>query len=83
MHGVGEMNVNNITSRCRQKMMLYCRIFIVGTAEIIYHVGDANCGQEIIGFVAVCGCWHVELSCITERVKWLIWCLVRKGISGV
>jgi hypothetical protein len=64
-------------------MMLYCRISTVGTTEIIYHDGDANCGHEIIGFMAVCGCWCVELNCIAERVKWIICCLVRKGISGV
>jgi hypothetical protein len=55
----------------------------VGTAEIIYHDGDANYGHEIVSFMAVCGCWRVELSCIAERVKWLIWCLVKKEISGV
>jgi hypothetical protein len=59
--------------------MLYCPIFRVGTTEIIYHDGDVNCVHEIVGFMAVCGCWHIELSCIVERVKWLIWCLVGKG----
>jgi hypothetical protein len=83
MHGVGGMNADSITSQYGHKMMLYCRIFIVGTAEIIYHNGDVNCGHEIIGFMAGCGCLRVELSCIAERVKWLIWCLVRKGILGV
>jgi hypothetical protein len=63
--------------------MLYCHIFRLGTAEIIYHDGDANCVHEIGSFMAVCGCWRIEFSCITEWVKWLIWCLVRKGISGV
>jgi hypothetical protein len=65
------------------KVMLYCPIFRVGTAEIIYHDGDANYVHEIIDFMAECGCWRVELSCIAERVKWVIWCLVRKGVSGV
>jgi hypothetical protein len=64
-------------------MMLYCPIFRVGTTEIICHDGDVNYGYEIVSFMAVCGCWCVELSCIAERVKWLIWCLVKKGISGV
>jgi hypothetical protein len=64
-------------------MMLYCRIFRVGTAEIIYHDGDMNYGHEIVSFMAVCGCLRVGLSCIAERVKWLIWCLVTKEISGV
>jgi hypothetical protein len=55
----------------------------VGTAEIIYHDGDANYGHEIVSFMAVCGCWRVELSCIAERVNRLIWCLVKKEILGV
>jgi hypothetical protein len=64
-------------------MMLYCCIFRAGGAEIIYHDGYVNYGHEIVGFMAVCGCWRVELSYIAERVNWLIWCLARKGISGV
>jgi hypothetical protein len=63
--------------------MLYFSIFRVGTTEIIYLDGDANYGHEIVGFVVVCGCWRVELRCIAEMVKWLIRCLVRKGILGV
>jgi hypothetical protein len=65
------------------KVMLYCPIFRVGTTEIINHDGYANCVHEIVNFMAVCGCWCIELSCIAERVKWLIWCLARKGILGV
>jgi hypothetical protein len=65
------------------KVMLYCQIFRVGTAEIIYHDGDVNYVHGIVSFMAVCGCWRVELSCIVKRVKWLIWCLVKKEISGV
>jgi hypothetical protein len=65
------------------KMLLYSPIFRVGTAEIIYDDGDVNYGHEIIGLMTVCGCWCVELNCIADRVKWLIWCLVGKEISGV
>jgi hypothetical protein len=49
--------------------MLYYRVFRVGTAKIIYHDADASYGHEIVSFMAVCGCWHVGLSCIAERVK--------------
>jgi hypothetical protein len=71
------------TSRYGHKNDALLSCIRVGTAEIIYHDGYVNYGHEIIGFMVVCGCWRVELSCIAERVKWLIWCLARKGISGV
>jgi hypothetical protein len=32
----------------------------VGTNEIIYHDGDANCVYEIIDFMVVCGCLCIE-----------------------
>jgi hypothetical protein len=63
--------------------MLYCLIFRVRTTKIIYHDGDADDVPEIVNFMAVCGCWRIEVSCIAEGVKWIIWCLVRKGILGV